>query len=42
LVSLVKASLNAGYMFVFFFLFYKHTASNPHTTRPGLKVVNMS
>ena len=26
----------------YFFLFYKHTASNPQTTRPGLKVVNMS
>ena len=29
-------------MFVFFFLFYKHTASNPQATTPGLKVVNMS
>ena len=29
-------------MFVFFFLFYNHTASNPQATRPGLKVVNMS
>ena len=41
LALLVKASLNAGYMFVFFSLFYKHTASNPQATRPGLKVVNM-
>ena len=37
-----KASIDAGYMFAFFFPFYKHTASDPQATRPGLKVVKMS